>query len=102
MYTHRVIIMRNTLEDEFFYMAKNILEDPDYINMSTIAKNNGKMISDEINITSDGLVLERTVTWDSVESFDEFLNQWLTIKPNYKIEMEQYNTEHNHTAVLIR
>jgi len=101
MFTHKVVIIRPDATNDFYYSVAGVLDDPFYINLATQAKADGKMISEELTVTSDNLMLERTVVWDSEQSFNDFLDQWLTHRPNHRTEFQTYSKSVGHYAMLV-
>jgi hypothetical protein len=101
MYTHIVIIIRPDTTNDFYYNVNGTLNDPVYISLANQAKADGRIISEEMTISSDGLTLERKVIWDSEQSFTDFLNQWLIHNPNYRAELQEYSGSVGHHAMLI-
>jgi hypothetical protein len=101
MYTHQVVIIRQDTTHDFYYNVNGTLTNSTYVNLTTQAKADGKMISEEMTISDDGMILERRVVWDSKQSFTDFLDQWLTYYPNYKAELKAYNDSVDHYAMLI-
>ena len=101
MYTHTVIIIRPDTTNDFYYNVNGTLSDPIYISLANQAKADGRIISEEMTISSDGLTLERKVIWDSEQSFTDFLNQWLIHNPNYRAELQEYSGSVGHYAMLI-
>jgi hypothetical protein len=100
MYTHKVVIVRSDTSNPFYYDVAGVLNDPFYINLSEQAKTDGKMISENLTVSSDGLILERTVVWDSEQSFTDFLNQWLAHSPNHRTAFQTYSQSVGHYAML--
>lgn len=100
MYTHQVIIIRPDTTNEFYYYVNDVLNDSFYISLSAQAKTDGKILSEDLVISDDELILERTVVWDSKESFDDFLEQWLIYKPNHKSDFQTYSQSVGHIALF--
>lgn len=101
MYTHKVVIIRPDTTNDFYYNVAGVLDDPVYLELAAQAKTDGKMISENLVVASDGLMLERTVVWDSQQSFDDFLSQWLAHKPNHRTEFQTYSQSVGHYAMLV-
>jgi hypothetical protein len=101
MYTHQVVIIRQNTDHDFYYNVNGTLTDPVYVSLANQAKAEGKMISEEVNLSGDGLVLERKVVWDSEESFTNFFAEWKIQKPDYNAEFLAYNQSVGHHAMLI-
>jgi uncharacterized protein YueI len=101
MYTHQVVIIRQNTDHDFYYNVNGTLADPVYIDLANQAKAEGKMISEEMNLSDDGLILERKVVWDSEESFTNFFAEWKIQKPDYNTKFLEYNQSVDHTAMLV-
>lgn len=101
MYTHKVVIIRPDTTNDFYYNVAGVLDDPVYADLAAQAKADGKMISEDLVVASDGLMLERTVVWDSQQSFDDFLDQWLVHRPNHRTEFQTYSQSVGHYAMLV-
>jgi len=101
MFIHRVITVRVDTTHDFYYNAFGILQSPLYISLTDKAKESGKIINDNLIISSDLLTLERTVTWDSKDSFHTFFAEWCNHYPNYTEEMAAYNLEKGHISRLM-
>lgn len=101
MFIHKVVIIRPDATHDFYYNVSGVLNDPHYLNLANQAKADGKMISEELTISEDQTMLERTVQWDSEQSFTDFFNQWLIYSPNYKTELQTYNQSVDHYAMLV-
>ena len=101
MFVHTVVIIRSDTAHDFYYNVSGILNDPYYLEISSQAKADGKMISEELTISEDQLMLERKVRWDSEESFNEFLNLWMTYDPDHKTKFQNYSNSVGHSAMLM-
>ena len=102
MYTHQVVIIRQDTTNDFYYNVNGTLNDPVYVSLANQAKVDGIIISEEMNISTDELTLERKVVWDSEQSFTDFFNQWLVYRPNYRAELQTYSKSVDHHAMLIK
>ena len=101
MYTHQVVIIRQDTTNDFYYNVNGTLTSPTYVDLANQAKATGKMISEEMTISTDGLILERKVVWDNEQSFTDFLNQWLIYSPDYRTELQEYSRSVGHHAMLV-
>ena len=101
MYTHQVVIIRQDTTHDFYYNVNGTLTNPTYVDLANQAKATGKMISEEMTISTDGLILERKVVWDNEQSFTDFLNQWLIYSPDYRTELQEYSRSVGHHAMLV-
>lgn len=102
MFSHTVTIVRMNSDFDFYYTSTGILQDPTYTSLRDAAVQAGTLISESLNISSDGTMLERTVVWDSEESFDAFLSSWQEVKPDYLTEFFTYCQDHGHYQFIVR
>lgn len=102
MFTHKVVIFRPDTSSDFYYNAVGTFQDPTYVALMATAKDQGSLISEDVSVSSDGLTLERTVVWDTEQSFDQFLTSWLAYQPSYYTDFQTYCAAHNHHASLLR
>ena len=101
MFIHKVVIIRPDTTHDFYYNVSGVLNDPYYISLANQAKLDGKMLSEELTISDDQCILERTVQWDSAESFNEFFAAWLIHAPNHKSDLQNYSMSVDHVAMLV-
>lgn len=101
MFIHHVTIIRPDTSSDFFYSAMNVLSNPAYIAMVDTAVQDGKILNQSLVVSEDDLTLEREITWDTEESFNDFLAEYVAnVFPNYSDDFDVYNNIHSHLAFL--
>jgi hypothetical protein len=101
MFKHTVIIIRPDASNPFFYDYDNTLSKLEYINMTDIAKSEGKLLEENYVISPDSLILQRTVIWDTEQSFIDFVSKWDSLFPTHRSDLQAYSENHGHYAVLM-
>jgi hypothetical protein len=101
MFKHTVIIIRPDESNPFFYDYDNTLSKVEYINMTDIAKSEGKILEENYVISSDSLILQRSVIWDTEQSFIDFVSKWDSLFPTHRSDLQAYSEKHGHYAMLM-
>ncbi len=101
MFTHTVTIVRPDTSAAFFYDAEGILSNGAYQAMIATAQAQGKILSETFTVSPDQLTLVRQMTWDTVQSFNDFFAAYkANVHPNYEVDFSNYNLIHSHVAQL--
>jgi hypothetical protein len=96
MFKSCVIIYRPDTKNEFFYHSDGMFTDPVFIEMVTKAKEDKKLLNEELILTDGDKFLERYTTWESEKAFDDFLAAWLEYRPSYLDDLNNYCKEKEH------
>jgi len=102
MYSHKVVLYRNNTIYNFFYDEFNILNDPFYIDLISKYKLNGSIISENQNVSEDELVFEKTIIWNTQESFESFYNEYIAQYPDYRDKFDKYNKNVEHIGIFLK
>lgn len=94
MYTHKVTIVRPDKTNPFFY--HDLYNDGTYALYSQKYKDEGRLISESMEESADGLSLTRTLVFSDKASYEEMLTGWASQNPFYTKRFIQYVQQVRH------
>jgi hypothetical protein len=100
MFMHTVIIIRPNTDDPFYYEYAGTFSKLEYIELSSRFKSEGRLLSEEYKISDNNLILERSATWNSQQSYQDFLDEWEALYPTHRRDLQSYSTDRGHVAML--
>jgi len=100
MFEHTVVLIRPDTTEPFFYDKFGILTATFYVNLLEECKARGEVISDEITLSPDNLVLEKKIVWAEKTKFDTFYDAYLLEYPDYRDIFKAYNDSVNHMGIF--
>ena len=87
------VTIRENQDAPFYVFINNLIEDPGSMGM---LRNAPGFLDHQYNVSEDGLTLTRATSWETEESYYNFLYMWLDQHPSYVIDYSTYNTQNNH------
>lgn len=94
MYTV-ILYKRPTISVPFFQPDSNIWQNPELIAYYQSLQLDGTLIADTIEFSEDQLIMKKTMTWQSLEKWYDYVTEFTRRFPEYSEYREMYHQTTN-------